>query len=75
MSRFFMYYHKDIERDIPNTFDPVSANKFFSVPILIWNISKGFVKRKDVPADVLKRVDAEIKFVRETQVEKTKPLL
>jgi len=70
-----MYYHKDIERDIPNTFDPVCANKFFTVVEVIYCISKGFVKRKDVPADVLKRVDAEIKFVRETQVEKTKPLL
>ena len=75
MSRFFMYYHKDIERDIPNTFDPECANKFFTVVEVIYCISKGYVKREDVPADVLKRVDAEIKFVRETQVEKTKPLL
>ena len=70
-----MYLYRDTKHDIPNTFDPVTANKFFSVPILIWNISKGYVKREDIPADVLKRVDAEIKFVRETQVEKTKPLL
>jgi len=31
----------------------------------IWNITKGYVKREDIPVDVLKRVDAEIKFVRE----------
>ncbi len=70
-----MYFHLDTKHDIPNTFDPVSANKFFSVTIIIWSISKGYVKREDIPADVLKRVDAEIKFVRKTQVEKTKPLL
>ncbi len=65
-----MYRYKDTKRNIPNTFDPVSANKFFSVPILIWNISKGFVKREDIPDDVLKRVDAEIEFIRKTQVKK-----
>jgi len=64
-----MYLYRDTKQDIPNTFDPVSVNKFFSVPILIWNISKGYVKREDIPVDVLKRVDAEIKFVSETQVE------
>jgi len=69
-----MYYHKDIEQDIPNTFDPESGNEFFSVIEVINSISNGYVKREDIPADVLKRVDAEIKFVRETQVEKTKPL-
>jgi len=70
-----MYFHRDTKHDIPNTFDPASANKFFSVTIIIWSISRGWIKREDVPPDVLKRVDAEIKFVRETQVEKTKPLL
>ncbi len=70
-----MYLYRDIKKNIPNTFDPVSANKFFSVPILIWNITQEYVNREDIPVDVLKRVDAEIKFVRETQVEKTKPLL
>ena len=70
-----MYLHRDTKEDIPNTFDPETSNKFFSVVEVIYCISKGWVKRKDVPADVLKRVDAEIKFVRETQVEKTKPLL
>ncbi len=65
-----MYRYKDTKRNIPNTFDPVSANKFFSVPILIWNISKGFVKREDIPDGVLKRVDAEIEFIRKTQVKK-----
>ena len=66
-----MYCYRDTERDIPNTFDPVSANKFLSVPILIWNLSKGHINRKDLSEDILKRVDAEIKFVRETQVEET----
>jgi len=70
-----MYLHRDTKEDIPNTFVPESANKFFTVVEVIYCISKGYVKREDVPADVLKRVDAEIKFVRETQVEKTKPLL
>ena len=65
-----MYHYRDTKRDIPNTFDPISENKFFSVPILIWNISKGFVKRENIPADVLKRVDAEIKFILKTQVKK-----
>ncbi len=69
-----MYQYRDTKKDIPNTFDPVSANKFFSVPILIWNITQELVKREDIPADVLKRVDAEIQFIRETQVEKTKPI-
>jgi len=70
-----MCLHRDTKEDIPNTFDHESANKFFTVVEVIYCISKGYVKRKDVPADVLKRVDAEIKFVRETQVKKTKPLL
>ncbi len=69
-----MYYHKDVKEDIPNTFDPESGNKFFSVTEVIYCISAGYVKRKNIPDDVLKRVDAEIQFVRETQVEKTKPI-
>ena len=63
-----MYWYRDRKKDIPNTFDPVSANKFFSVPILIWIIDKGYVKREDVSADVLKRVDAEIKFQQDPTV-------
>ncbi len=59
-----MYWYRDNKEDIPNTFDPASANKFFSVPILIWIISKGWIKREDIPADVLKRVDDEIAFVK-----------
>ena len=70
-----MYFHLDTKHDIPNTFDPETGNKFFSVVEIIYCISKGYVKREDIPDDVLKIVDAEIKFVRETQVEKTKPLL
>ncbi len=60
-----MYWYRDCERDIPNTFDPVSANKFFNIPILIWKISKGFVKRENVPAYILRRVDAEIEFQKD----------
>ncbi len=69
-----MYQYRDTKKDIPNTFDSVSANEFFSVPILIWNITNGLVKRENIPTDVLKRVDAEIQFIKETQVEKTKPI-
>jgi len=57
-----MYWYRDTKHDIPNTFDPISINKFFSVPIVIHTIDRGWVKRKDVPDDVLKRVDAEIRF-------------
>jgi len=63
-----MYWYRDTKQNIPNTFDPVSANKFFSVPILIWNIDRGFVKREDVPADALKRVDDETKFQLDSTV-------
>ena len=64
-----MYKYNDTKRDIPNTFDPVSANKFFSIPIIIHLISRGRFKREDLPENVLKRVDAEIKYIRETQVD------
>jgi len=70
-----MYFHLDTKHDIPNTFDSVSVNKFFSVPILIWNITNGYVKREDIPADVLKRVNDEIKFIMETQVKPTNHFL
>jgi len=70
-----MYLYRDTKHDIPNTFDSVSANKFFSVKILIWNLTQGYVKREDIPADVLKRVDAEIQFIMETQVKPTNHFL
>ena len=71
-----MYLYRDTEENIPNTFAPdLIENKTFSIPVIIFLLDKGFMERECVPTDVLKRVDAEIKFVRETQVEKTKPLL
>ena len=58
-----MYWYRDRKKDIPNTFAPdIIENKVFSIPIVINLIDKGFIKRKDVPVDVLKRVDTEIKF-------------
>jgi len=59
-----MYLHRDTKEDIPNTFDPETSNKFFAVVEVIWIISKGWIKREDIPADVLKRVDDEIAFVK-----------
>jgi len=71
-----MYKRRDTERDIENNFAPdLIENKVFTITEIIYLLDKGFMKRDCVPADVLKRVDAEIKFVRETQIEKTKPLL
>jgi len=64
-----MYKYRDSKEDVPNTFDPVSSNKFFSIPVIIHLISRGRFKREDLPEDVLKRVDAEIKYIRETQVD------
>ena len=66
-----MYKYRDTKRDIPNTFDTeLTENKFFCVAEVIFMIDRGFVKRKDVPKDVLKRVDAEIEFILKTQVKK-----
>ena len=63
-----MYKYRDKKQDIPNTFDSKCSNKFFSVPMLIYNLGRGWIKREDLPHDVLKRIDAEIKFLRETKV-------
>jgi len=58
-----MYWYRDTKQDIPNTFTPDNiVNKVFSIPVVINLIDKGFMKREDVPDDVLKRVDAEEKF-------------
>jgi len=57
------HYFRDVKRDIPNTFNTdLLENKDFSITEVIFLIDKGFVERKDIPADVLKRVDAEIEF-------------
>ena len=69
-----MYKYRDTKRDIPNSFAPDMDNVDFCIPEIISIIGKGCVERKDVPHDVLKRVDAEIEFIRKTQVEKTKPI-
>ena len=66
-----MYFYRDTKEDIPNTFAPdIIENKVFSIPVIIYLLDKGFMKREDVPTDVLKRVDAEIKFILKTQVKK-----
>lgn len=71
-----MYSYRDTERDIPNTFgSDVIENKTYCIPEVIFLIDRGFIKRENVPADVLKRVDAELKFIDETQIKKTKPLI
>ncbi len=69
-----MYKYRDTKRDIPNTFDPLSENKDFCIAEIIFMIDRGFLRRNILPTDVLKRVDAELKFIDETQVKKTKPL-
>ena len=67
-----MYYYRDTERNIPNTFAPdIIENEDFCIPEIIAFLDEGFMKRDDIPADILKRVDAEIKFINETQVEET----
>ena len=63
-----MYKYRDKKQDIPNTFDKMFDNKFFSVPMLIYNLGRGWIKREDLPHDVLKRIDAEIEFIIKTQV-------
>jgi len=66
-----MYFYRDNKEDIPNTFAPdIIENKVFSIPVIIYLLDKGFMKREDVPTDVLKRVDAEIEFILKTQVKK-----
>ena len=70
-----MYKYRDTGRDIPNTFNTdLLENKDYCIPEIIFILDRGFIKREDLPADVLERVDAEIKFIMETQVEKTKPI-
>jgi len=64
------HYFRDVKRDIPNTFNTdLLENKGFSITEVIFLIDKGFVERKNIPADVLKRVDAEIEF-RNTDIRK-----
>jgi len=64
-----MYWYRDTKQDIPNTFAPdIIENKVFSIPIVIYLIDKGFVKREDVPDDILKRVYAEIRFQQDPTV-------
>jgi hypothetical protein len=66
-----MYYYRDTKRDIPNTFgSDLIENKIYCIPEVIFLIDRGFIKRKDVPTDVLKRVDTEIEFILKTQVKK-----
>jgi len=66
-----MYFYRDTKEDIPNTFAPdIIENKVFSIPVIIYLLDKGFMKREDVPTDVLKRVDTEIEFILKTQVKK-----
>ena len=66
-----MYYYRDTKRDIPNTFgSDLIENKTYCIPEVIFLIDREFIKRKDVPADVLTRVDAEIEFIIKTQVKK-----
>jgi len=70
-----MYLYRDNKEDIPNTFAPdLIENKVFSIPVIIFLLDKGFMKRDCIPADILKRVDAELEFIEETQIKKTKPL-
>ena len=61
-----MYKYKDTKRDIPNTFAQDMDNEDFCIPEIISIIGKGWIQREDVPPDVLKRVDAEIEFIRKT---------
>ena len=64
-----MYWYRDTKQDIPNTFAPdIIENKVFSIPVVINLIDKGFMKREDVPDDVLKRVDDETKFQLDSTV-------
>ena len=66
-----MYYYRDTKRDIPNNFAPdIIENKDFCIPEIISFLDDRFMKREDVPTDVLKRVDAELEFILKTQVKK-----
>ena len=59
-----MYLYRDTKEDIPNNFAPdLIENKVFSIPVIIFLLDKGFMKRECVPPDVLKRVDAENAFL------------
>jgi len=66
-----VYYYRDTKRDIPNNFtSDLIENKDFCIAEVIFLIDRGFVKRENVPTDVLNRVDAEIEFILKTQVKK-----
>ncbi|MCP6727110.1 MAG: hypothetical protein KJI69_03740 [Patescibacteria group bacterium] len=70
----YRYKHRDTEQNIPNNFAPdLIENKIFSIPVIIYLLDKGFMKRDCVPADVLKRVNAENEFI-DSQINKTKPI-
>ena len=58
-----MYWYRDTERNIPNTFNTdLLENKDYCIAEIIYLLDNDFIKRKDLTDDVLKRVDAEIAF-------------
>ena len=60
-----MRWYRDTKQDIPNTFAPdIIENEDFCIPEIIAFLDEGFMKRDDIPADILKRVDAEMEFQR-----------
>ena len=66
-----MYWYRDTERNIPNTFNTdLLVNKDYCIAGIIYLLDNDFIKRKDLTDDVLKRVDAEIEFILKTQVKK-----
>ena len=63
-----MYWYRDTERNIPNTFNTdLLENKDYCIPEIIYILDNDFIKRKDLTDDVLKRVDAEIEFQRDPE--------
>jgi len=70
------HYFRDVKRDIPNTFNKdLLENKDYCITEIIYLLDNDFIKRKDLTDDVLKRVDAEIEFIMETQVKPTNHFL
>ncbi len=71
-----MYLYRDTKRDIPNTFNTdLLENKDYCIAEIIYLLDNDFIKREDLPIDVLKRVDEEIEFIMETQVKPTNHFL
>jgi len=63
-----MYWYRDTERNIPNTFNTdLLENKDYCIAEIIYILDNDFIKRKDLTDDVLKRVDAEIEFQRDPE--------